>query len=128
MNLKPEERRRLICEQAVYRRFDSMKECSDACQDYVDKHGINMTFHRDTIRQYVACYSNLSVKRLKIVSEVLHVPDLKELDEVFIAPKHRGEGLDWIGVSGTRVKDIDIRTTKTIKTIDSNGAYKYVRK
>ncbi len=108
MNLKPLEKRRLACEQAVFRKFDTMQECVEACQEYADKKELDLTFNKNTVRHYVGCYTNLSLKRLLVLSEVLGVPDIKELDEVFTAPKHRGEGYDWEGSNGTRVKDFNI--------------------
>jgi hypothetical protein len=48
------------------------------------------------------------MKRLKILAELLGVTNYQELDEVFTAPKRRGEGEYWLGENGNRVKDVDM--------------------
>lgn len=108
INLKPEQKRRFAAEQAIYRKFNNFRECADACQSYADKMKLGITFNRLSIQQYVGCQTNLSMKRLKILADVLGVTNYRELDEVFTAPRHRGEGDYWIGENGNRVKDIDI--------------------
>lgn len=105
--LKPNQRRRFAAEQAIYKKFNNFRECADACQAYADKMKIDITFNRLSIQQYVGCQTNLSIKRLKILAEVLGVTNFRELDEVFTAPERRGEGEYWLGENGNKVKDID---------------------
>lgn len=108
MGLKPGQKRRLAAEQAIYNKFPSMAACNDACIKYCEKRCLDATFNKVTVQQYVGCQTNLSVKRLKILAEVLGVTNFLELDEIFIAPKHRGEGDYWVGDQGNRVPDIKL--------------------
>lgn len=108
VTLKPNQKRRLGAECAIYRRFNNFSKCADACNLYAKRNDIDATFNRVSIQQYVGCQANLSVKRLKILAAVLNVKNMHELDEVFIAPKHRGEGDYWRGDQGNKVKDIDM--------------------
>jgi hypothetical protein len=112
MGMKPEQKRRLAAEQAIYRKFDNFRECADACQALADKKETGITFNRLAIQQYVGCQTNLSMRRLKILTEVLGVSNWTELDEIFVAPKHRGEGLYWLGENGNRIRDIDMTMMK----------------
>jgi hypothetical protein len=50
----------------------------------------------------------MSLKRLKVLAAVLGITNYPELDEVFVAPEHRGEGLFWEGENGNKIKDITI--------------------
>ena len=107
--LKPEQKRRLAAEQAIYRKgFNNFREVADACNIQAKKAESNATFNRLCIQQYVGCHTNLSMKRLKILAELLGVTNYQELDEVFTAPRRRGEGEYWLGENGNRVKDIDM--------------------
>lgn len=106
--LKPLQKRRLAAEQAIYRRFNNFTDCAIACQKKADAMGVDVTFNRLSIQQYVGVQTNLSVRRLKVLAELLGVTNYSELDEVFTAPRHRGEGDWWIGQNGNKVKDIDM--------------------
>jgi len=108
MTLKPEQKRRLGAEQAIYRKFPSMKECARECEKLAMKTDSKATFNERCIQQYVGVQTNLSMKRLKILAELLGVTNYSELDEVFTAPRRRGEGEWWLGENGNRVKDIDM--------------------
>lgn len=112
MTLKPSQKRRLACEQAIYRRFNNMEECIQACRRYADAHNLDIGFSKHSVRQYVGAYTNFSMKRLTVLAAVLGVTNLIEIDEVFTAPKYRGEGLEWIGERGHRVKDFDLGNMK----------------
>ena len=108
LSLKPEQKRRLAAEQAIYRKFNNFRECADACNLHAKKVESNATFNRLCIQQYVGVQTNLSMKRLKILAELLGVTNYQELDEVFTAPKRRGEGEYWLGENGNRVRDLDM--------------------
>jgi hypothetical protein len=109
MGLRPGQKRRLAAEQAIYRRFENFKECNDACARYCQMHGLeDVTFNKMTVQQYVGCQTNMSLKRLKVLAAVLGITNYPELDEVFVAPEHRGEGLFWEGENGNKIKDITI--------------------
>ena len=108
LGLKPGQKRRLAAEQAIYKRFNNFRECNDACIDYCKKKGLDLTFNTVTIQQYVGCQTNLSLKRLKVLAAVLGVTNYPEMDEIFVAPKHRGEGDYWIGENGNKIKDVDM--------------------
>jgi hypothetical protein len=109
MGLRPGQKRRLAAEQAIYRRFENFKACNDECIRYCKMHGLeDVTFNKMTVQQYVGCQTNMSLKRLKVLAAVLGITNYPELDEVFEAPEHRGEGLFWIGENGNKIKDIDI--------------------
>jgi hypothetical protein len=108
MGLRPGQKRRLAAEQAIYRRFENFKECNDACARYCQMKGLSVTFNNMTIQQYVGCQTNMSLKRLKVLAAVLGITNYPELDEVFVAPEHRGEGLFWEGENGNKIKDITI--------------------
>ena len=104
--LIPGQKRRLAAEQAIYNRFPNFKECGKACNAYCKARMLNITFNDMAVHQYVGCKTNFSVPRLKILAAVLGVTDLVQLDEVFVAPNHRGEGLPWVGESGRKVPDL----------------------
>ena len=106
--MKPNERRRLGAEQAIYRKFKTFTACSNACDQYSKKIGLDINWDIRAIARYVAAAVNLSTKRLHVLSTILGVKDTKELDEIFTAPSVRGEGLDWVGEFGTRVTDIKV--------------------
>lgn len=108
LQLKPEQQRRLAAEQAVYRKFNNFGECAEACDNLAIKLGVNATFNRLSIQHYIGCQTNLSMKRLKILAEVLGITNYREMDEVFVAPKRRGEGDWWLGSDGNRIKDLDM--------------------
>lgn len=107
-SLKPGQKRRLAAEQAIYNKFNNFRECCDACQQYSDKKALGVTFNERTIQQYVGCVTNLSLKRLKILAAVLNITNYPELDEIFVAPSHRGSGLYWEGELGNKIKDLEI--------------------
>ena len=107
--LKPEQKRRLAAEQAIYTKFNNFRDCADACNVLAAKKEVDITFNRLSIQHYVGCQTNLSMKRLKILAELLGVTNYQEMDEVFTAPRHRGEGEYWLGENGNRVKDLDMR-------------------
>lgn len=107
-SLKPEQKRRLGAEQAIYRKFNTFKECAIACENLASKVDYKATFNERTIQQYVGVQTNLSVRRLRILAELLGVTNYGELDEIFTAPKRRGEGEWWHGENGNRVRDIDM--------------------
>lgn len=109
MNLKPGAKRRLACEKAVYNKFKNFVEVNDACIDYIKKKGLDISFSSNYIKNYIAAQSNMSMKRLNILCEVLGVTNYSQIDEIFTAPDVRGIGLDWVGERGTRVKDYDMR-------------------
>lgn len=106
--MKPEEHRRLGCEQAVYRKFKSMQDCSRTCNQYCLVAGIKQHWDDGCVARYVAGTINISTRRLHVLQTVLGVRDTKTIDEIFIAPHLRGEGLDWVGQFGTRVADLKI--------------------
>lgn len=107
--LKPKQKRRLAAEQAIYKKFGNFRDCNDACIRYANSHGMeDVTFNTVSIQQYVGVQTNLSLKRMKILAAVLGITNYAEMDEVFVAPAHRGEGLYWEGENGTKVKDIDL--------------------
>ena len=108
MGLKPGQKRRLAAEQAIYNKFPNFKECNNACKRYCRMKGLEVTFNDMTIQQYISCQTNMSLRRLKVLAAVLNITNYPELDEVFVAPEHRGEGLFWIGENGNRIKDVDI--------------------
>lgn len=109
LTLKPCQKRRLGCEAAIYRKgFNNFREVSEACNIHAKKCESDVTFNRHCIQQYVGTQTNLSMRRLKILAEVLGVSNLRELDEVFVAPKYRGEGQYWLGEEGNRIKDLDM--------------------
>lgn len=109
ITLKPEQRRRLACEQAIYSKgFSNFRDCADHCNVLAKKKGLNITFNRLCIQQYVGCHTNLSMARLKVLAELLGVTNYSELDEVFVAPKIRGQGLPWISENGNIVMDLDM--------------------
>ena len=112
ITLKPGQKRRLAAEQAIYQKFPNFRDCADACQVLASKLDTNITFNRLAIQHYVGCQTNLSIKRLKILAEVLGVTNYKELDEIFTAPRHRGEGEYWLGEDGNRIRDIDMTMMK----------------
>lgn len=113
MSLKPNQRRRLAAEQAIYRKFNSLQECNKACNDYCLKKGLlDITFNERVITQYVCAAANLSLKRLKVLAAVLNVTNYPELDEIYTAPRHRGEGDFWVGENGNKVQDINIAQIK----------------
>lgn len=108
MGLKPKQKRRLAAEQAIYNKFNNFRECNDACVRYCQMKCLDVTFHQVAIQQYIGCQTNLSLKRLKVLAAVLGVSNYPELDEIFVAPEHRGEGLPWIGENGNKIADISI--------------------
>lgn len=108
MTLKPNQKRRLAAEQAIYTRYDNFKECAKACQELAKKKETSITFNPLSIQHYVGVQTNLSVRRLKILAELLGVTNYQELDEIFEAPRRRGEGEYWLGENGNRVKDLDM--------------------
>lgn len=108
MGLKPKQKRRLAAEQAIYNKFENFKECNDACIRYCQMKGLDVTFNQVTIQQYIGCQTNLSLKRLKVLAAVLSITNYPELDEIFEAPEHRGEGLNWVGENGNKIADINI--------------------
>lgn len=107
-SLRPGQRRRLAAEQAIYKRFNTFAACADACNAYARENGYDVHFNRLSIQQYVGCQTNLSMKRLKVLADLLRITNYKELNEVFVAPKVRGAGLWWIGEDGHRVQDLDL--------------------
>lgn len=109
MSLKPEQKRRLGAEQAIYRKFNNFRDCADACNVLAEKKGVDITFNRLSIQQFVGCQTNLSMKRLTILAELLGITNYRELNEIFVAPRNRGCGDWWLSEdSGNRVKDIDM--------------------
>lgn len=109
ITLKPEQKRRLAAEQAIYAKgFNSFAECAEACEKLAQKINPDATFSRLSIQKYVGCQTNLSVRRLEILAEVLGITNYRELNEIFTAPKHRACGEWWTGDNGNRVKDIDM--------------------
>lgn len=109
ITLKPQQKRRLAAEQAIYRKgFNNFAEVADACNLHAKKMELNVTFNRLAIQQYVGCQTNLSMKRLKVLAELLGVTNYQELDETFVAPCRRGHGEYWLGENGNRVKDLDM--------------------
>lgn len=107
--LKPNQKRRLAAEQAIYKRgFSNLIECAQACDEHAKKMELDITFNKHAIQQYVSVRCDLSIKRLKVLAELLGVTNYRELDEVFTAPARRGEGQYWLGDNGSRVKDIDM--------------------
>lgn len=100
--------RRLGCEQAIARKgFTTFQECAIACQDYVDKHGLDITFNRRSISHFVNGTHDMSSKRLIVVLAVLGVDSLKEITEKYTAPATRGCGQLWKGEYGSVIVDYD---------------------
>jgi hypothetical protein len=109
MSLKPLQKRRLAAEQAIYKKgYKNFTEVADACNIHAKKMNSTVTFNRLAIQQYVGCQTNLSMKRLKVLAELLGITNYQELDEIFTAPRRRGEGEYWYGENGNKVKDIDM--------------------
>lgn len=108
VSLKPKQKRRLRAEMFISSKFNNFRECADACNKLAKQLDSSATFNRLSIQQYVGCKTNLSMKRLKILAELLNITDYKQLDEVFVAPENRMNGSDWIGDNGSIVKDFDI--------------------
>jgi hypothetical protein len=109
MTLKPCQKRRLAAEQAIYRRgFNNFREVADACNEFAKKCESSVTFNRLAVQQYVGCQTNLSMKRLKLLAEMLGITNYQELDEIFTAPVRRGCGEYWLGESGNKIKDLDM--------------------
>jgi hypothetical protein len=106
--MRPQQKRRLGAEQAIYRKFPNFRECARACEEHAKKTDIKATFNERCIQQYVGCQTNLSIRRLRILAELLGVTNFNELEEIFTAPKYRGEGLWWDGDQGNRVRDLDM--------------------
>lgn len=104
--LVPGQKRRLAAEQAIYNRFANFKQCNEACNAYCKARMIDISFNPMSVHQYVGCKTNFSMPRLKILAAVLGINDLIQLDEIFVAPNHRGEGLPWIGENGRKVPDL----------------------
>ena len=107
-SLKPLQKRRLAAEQAIYRKYNNFRECADACQKYCNAKGLKIGWNRLSIQQFVGCQTNLSMKRLAVLADMLGITDYKHFSEVFTAPKHRGEGEYWMGEHGNRVRDLEI--------------------
>lgn len=108
-SLKPGQRRRLAAEQAIYRKnYDNFRQVSEDCAKLCLKKGADTTFNTLAIQQYIGCQTNLSITRLEILCEVLGITNYKEFNEIYVAPRHRGEGDLWIGTNGNTVKDIDL--------------------
>lgn len=108
LQLKPELNRRIVAEKLIYNKFKSFTECAVECDKLAQELGIDTSFNRLSIQQYIGCTSNLSMKRLKVLAKVLDTEGIRELDEVYTFPKTRGIG-DWIiGSDGNRIRDIDM--------------------
>lgn len=107
--MRPGQKRRLAAEQAIYKKFPSMEACIRACRKYSEDRNLGVGFCQNSVRQYVACTVNFSMKRLTVLCDVLGVVNPIEIDEIFTAPEHRGVGLEWIGERGNKVKDFDAR-------------------
>ena len=105
-DLQSFERRRWGAIEAVNAKFKCYSDCSRACDAYAEKHGINVTFRDDTVSRYVTGCINLSMNRLKVLAAVIGYSDYSAIDEVFIAPQHRGAGYDWLGENGGVMKDL----------------------
>lgn len=100
--------RRLAAEQAIRMAgFETFKDCGDACEKLARSKGLDVTFNSLAIQHYVTCNTNFSVKRMKLLAELLNVKDFVQMDEAFMPPKPRGVGKDWVGDNGTVVKDYD---------------------
>lgn len=108
VTLKPCQKRRLVAELTIYGMFDTFKECVDACNELAKSKGSTITFNKLSIQQYIGCQTNFSMKRLNILAELLNVTNYRNIDEVFVAPEHRGIGKDWIGDNGNTVRDMDM--------------------
>lgn len=100
--------RRLAAEQAIRMAgFETFKDCGDACEKLARSKGLDVTFNSLAIQHYVTCNTNLSVKRMNILGELLNIDNFRQLDERFNPPVPRGVGKYWEGEHGTRVKDYD---------------------
>lgn len=108
LTLKSCQKRRLAAEQAIYMRYNSFADCAKACQELSDKKALGVTFNTLSIQQYVGCQTNLSMKRLKILAELLNITNYAEMDDVYVAPLRRGFGDYWVSARGNKVKDIDM--------------------
>ena len=107
--LKPEQKRRLAAEQAIYKKgYPNFSAVAADCQEYCEKHKLDITFNRLSIQQFIGCQLTLSMKRLEILCKVLGITNYSEFAEVYTAPKRRGEGGLWIGTNGNTVKYIDL--------------------
>lgn len=101
-------KRRLAAEQAIRMAgFETFRECGEACEKLARSKGLTVTFNGLAIQHYVTCNTNFSIKRMKLLGELLNVTNYMQLDEAFMPPKPRGVGKDWLGDNGTRVIDYD---------------------
>lgn len=101
-------KRRIAAEQAIrYRGYDNMKDCARACERLARQKGESITFNDLSIQQFITCNTNLSLKRLFILAELLNINDYKQLNEAYTPPNPRGVGKDWVGEHGSVVKDYD---------------------
>ena len=108
--LKSGAKRRLAFEQLCVRKYGGIAKAIDALNIFCDINNICFTFKRETVRMYILCRTDMSMKRLKVVARFLNCSDIAALDEVFVAPKVRGIGDLWVGeTSGKTVRDIDTR-------------------
>lgn len=108
-SLKPEQKRRLAAEQAIYRKgYANFRSVTDDCIRYCEKHKLDVTFNALAVQQFIGCQTNLSMKRLEVLCKVLGITNYSEFAEVYTAPKRRGEGGLWVGTNGNTVKDIDL--------------------
>lgn len=103
--------RRLAAEQAISMSgYKTFKECGIACEKLALSRGSDVTFNDSSVRHYVTCHTNLSMKRLLLLAELINVTNFKQLDEKFKAPVPRGVGKYWIGEYGSKVQDYDAST------------------
>lgn len=111
MTLKSCEQRRLGCEQQIYRKFESVKDFTDKLNTVAVKNfGYDIgevNFKPGRINAYLSGNCDLSFKLMKILGFTLGVSDLREIDELYTAPRIRGRGEAWIGSMGSRAADIN---------------------
>jgi len=111
MDLVGKGKRRLACEQAIARRgYKTFKECTEACERHARKLNSQTSWSNLAVQHYVTCYADFSMRRVKVLADLLGFSDIKEMDEKFTPPKMRGIGDNWVGDEGSIAKDYDLLT------------------
>ena len=76
-------KRRLAAEQAIRMSgFETFKECGKACEKLAKSKGLNVTFNDLAIQHYITCNTNFSIKRMKLLAELLNIKDFVQLEFV----------------------------------------------
>jgi len=109
MQISGDKKRRLACEQAIDRKFKTFKACAEACEKHARKMGIPSTWSQLSVQHYATCYADFSMRRIKVLADLLGFTDLKEMDEKYTPPAVRGAGLNWVGDEGSIARDFELK-------------------